>query len=262
MIKTKAKILDCEKLAEGVFEMKLFAPEAAKEARAGQFVNIYLPDKTRMLPRPISICGYDGEEGILRLVYRVTGKGSGTELLSTLKPEENLDILGPLGNGYDVSLAADKEVLIFGGGIGIPPMLGLAKSLYALRGKKCDVVLGYRNSELFLENEFRAYANVHISTDDGSFGVKGTVIDAAKDAGLTANLVMACGPGPMLRGVKSYTKEIGAKGFVSLEERMACGVGACLGCVCKTTAVDEHSHVKNARVCKDGPVFDIDFVEL
>ncbi len=262
MVKTKAEIISQEKIAEDIFDLRLLAPQVAAEAKAGQFVNVYLPDKSRILPRPISICGYDAEEGFLRLVYRVTGKGKGTELLSSLKEGEKIEILGPLGNGYDISRAKGKKTVLFGGGIGIPPMLGLAKSLYVANGERCDVVLGYRNGQLFLENEFRAYANVYISTDDGSFGVKGTVIDAAAEAHLTADLVMACGPKPMLKGVKSFAKENGAEGFISLEERMACGVGACLGCVCKTVEVDGHSKVKNARVCKDGPVFDIDAVSL
>ncbi|MCR5784674.1 MAG: dihydroorotate dehydrogenase electron transfer subunit [Eubacterium sp.] len=262
MIKTKVRIINQEKIAEGIFDMALSAPEIAKDAKAGQFVNVYLPDKSRILPRPISICGYNRSEGTLRLVYRVTGEGKGTEMLSSLKAGDELEILGPLGNGYDISGMKGKKIVLFGGGIGIPPMLGLARSLYELTETKCDVVLGYRTDDLFLENEFRTFANVHISTDDGSFGVKGTVIDAAKNDKLEADVVMACGPMPMLRGVKEFAKENGAKGFISLEERMACGVGACLGCVCKTTETDDHSHVKNARVCKDGPVFDIDAVQL
>ena len=262
MIKTKAEIISQDKLSDGIYDMRLLAPSVAKEAKAGQFVNVYLPDKSKILPRPISICSYSAVEGTIRLVYRVTGEGKGTRLLCEYGSGDFIEILGPLGNGYEITKADGKKALLFGGGIGIPPMLGLARALYEFSEKKCDVALGYRTNDLFLENEFRAVANVYISTDDGSFGVKGTVIDAAKKEHLKPDIVMACGPVPMLRGVKEYARENGADAYISLEERMACGVGACLACVCRTTETDEHSHVKNARVCKDGPVFNAEYVEL
>lgn len=262
MIKEKARILSQERLSDGVYDMTIQTAQIAKDAKPGQFVNVYLPDKSRILPRPISICGFDRDEGTLRIVYRVTGKGKGTDLLSGLKAGDNIEVLGPLGNGYDLSDVIGKKVLLLGGGIGIPPMLGLAKALCEITGERCEIALGYRDSDMFLENEFRAYGNVHISTDDGSYGVHGNAIDAASAAGVEPDIVMACGPGPMLKGVKAYTLSKGAAGYISLEERMACGVGACLACVCKTSGKDEHSHVNNARVCKEGPVFNINDVEL
>ncbi len=262
MNKERTRVLSQEMLSDGVYDMTILTSEIAKNAKAGQFVNVYLPDKSRILPRPISICGFDRDEGTLRIVYRVTGEGKGTDLLSTLKAGDEIDVLGPLGNGYDLSDIKGKKILILGGGIGIPPMLGLAKAVCEVTDERCEIALGYRNSDMFLENEFRAYGNVHISTDDGSSGVHGTAIDAANAAGVEPDIVMACGPTPMLRGVKDYALSKGAAGFISLEERMACGVGACLACVCKTTGVDEHSHVHNARVCKEGPVFNINDVEL
>jgi len=148
-------------------------------------------------------------------------------------------------------LKEGKNVLI-GGGIGIPPMLALAKALK----KDVTVVLGYRDSNLFLKEEFEPYAKVVIATDDGSVGTKGNVIDAIREEELEADTLYACGPMPMLRGVKAYAEEKDILAQVSLEEKMACGIGACLGCVCQSKEKDSHSHVNNKRVCKDGPVFD------
>ena len=162
-------------------------------------------------------------------------------------------ILGPLGNGFTQK---DKKAILIGGGIGIPPMLELMKQL------DCDktAVLGYRDSDMFLKDEFEAVGDVVISTEDGSFGTKGNVIDAIKEQGVEGSIIYACGPTPMLRGIKAYAEEMGIEAQISMEERMACGIGACLACVCKSKDVDSHSH--NKRVCKDGPVFDAREVEL
>ena len=143
-----------------------------------------------------------------------------------------------------------------GGGIGIPPMLQLSKELSA-RGKaeKISAVLGYRN-ELFLCEDFKLYADLYVATEDGSSGSKGTVMNAIEDNDLKGDVIFACGPMPMLRAIKQFAEANQMEAYISLEERMACGVGACLGCVCTTKEVDHHSHVKNARVCTDGPVYD------
>lgn len=122
--------------------------------------------------------------------------------------------------------------------------------------------MGYRNSDTFLDDEFTNFAEVYVATEDGSLGTKGNVIDAMKEQQVPCDVIFACGPMPMLRGIKAYAQENGIKAYLSLEERMACGVGACLGCVCKTREVDEHSHVKNARICTDGPVFDADDLDM
>lgn len=241
------------KLADGIYSMWLDAPEMAKEAVPGQFIAVYTNDKSKLLPRPISICETDKENGRLRIVYRIAG--AGTLEFSGYGEGDRLDIMGPLGNGFPLK---DKKAFLIGGGIGIPPMLELAKNL------DCEktAVLGYRDAATFLKEEIGAYANVAVATEDGSVGTKGNVIDAIKEGGLTADVIYACGPTPMLKAIKAYAAENGIECYISLEEKMACGIGACLGCVCHTKEVDGHSNVRNARICKDGPVFLADDVEL
>lgn len=248
-----AEIIRHTSLSDGIFDMTLKAEEIAKEAKAGQFISVYLNNKSKILPRPISICGIDKEAGTLRIVYRTVGDG--TKELSDYKEGEMVKILGPLGNGFTQK---DKKAILIGGGIGIPPMLELMKQL------DCDktAVLGYRDSDMFLKDEFEAVGDVVISTEDGSFGTKGNVIDAIKEQGVEGSIIYACGPTPMLRGIKAYAEEMGIEAQISMEERMACGIGVCLACVCKSKDVDSHSHVHNKRVCKDGPVFDAREVEL
>ena len=150
-----------------------------------------------------------------------------------------------------------------GGGIGVPPLLELSKQINSKgNAKSIDIVMGYRNSDTFLGEDFKQYGQLHIATEDGSVGTKGNVLDAVREEMIEADIIYACGPMPMLRAIKAYAAEKDIKAFISLEERMACGVGACLGCVCKTTKKDEHSHVNNARICTDGPVFDALDVEI
>lgn len=250
--KKKAFIVENNKLAEDVYNMWIDAATIAENAKPGQFVSLYSKDGSNLLPRPISICEIDRIKGRIRLVYRVLGKG--TKEFSLRKANDMIEVMGPLGNGFTLE---NKKAILIGGGIGIPPMLELAKNL------NCEkhMVLGYRDIT-FLEDEFLPYGNVIVSTENGSKGTKGNVIDAIKEHGLEADIIYACGPTPMLRGVKAFAKEMGIKAQLSMEERMACGVGACLGCVCKTKEVDHHSNVNNKRICKDGPVFDAEEVEL
>lgn len=251
--KIKAAVYSQVQLAEGIFSMWLGAGEMAKAAVPGQFIAVYPNDSARLLPRPISICETDPEKELLRIVYRVAGEG--TKELSSCRAGDTLSIMGPLGNGFPLK---DKKALLIGGGIGIPPMLELAKAL------SCEktAVLGYRDSQTFLAEEIGKYAGLAVATEDGSVGTKGTVLDAIKVQGLKADIIYACGPTPMLRALKEYAAKEGIECWISLEERMACGVGACLGCVCHSKDVDEHSNVRNKRVCKDGPVFLADEVEL
>lgn len=251
--KIKAAVYSQVQLAEGIFSMWLGAGEMAKAAVPGQFIAVYPNDSARLLPRPISICETDPEKELLRIVYRVAGEG--TKELSSCRAGDTLSIMGPLGNGFPLK---DKKALLIGGGIGIPPMLELAKAL------SCEktAVLGYRDSQTFLAEEIGKYAGLEVATEDGSVGTKGTVLDAIKAQGLKADIIYACGPTPMLRALKEYAAKEGIECWISLEERMACGVGACLGCVCHSKDVDEHSNVRNKRVCKDGPVFLADEVEL
>ena len=232
--KTMAVIRSQENITKDIFSMWLeFEANAnvVNSAVPGQFISMYSADGSRLLPRPISICEID-------------------------KVDE-IPVVGPLGNGF--TLKGGKAVLI-GGGIGIPPMLELAKSLNSK--ENVSVVLGYRDNDLFLKDEFEPYANVYVSTEDGSVGTKGNVIDAIKENGLDADVLYSCGPIPMLRGVKAYAKEKGIEAQISMEEKMACGIGACLGCVCKSKDIDEHSKVHNKRICKDGPVFNAEDIEI
>lgn len=248
--KCAAQVTSQVKLADGIYSMWLKFPEemdAAGIAVPGQFISMYSADGSRLLPRPISICEINSADRMLRVVYRIAGKG--TEEFSHLSVGNTVDVTGPLGNGFTLK---EGKVLLAGGGIGIPPMLCLAEAL------KGDVtaVLGYRDGNLFLEDEFAPYAKTYVATEDGSKGVKGNIIDAVNHYGLEADIIYACGPLPMLRAVKALAEERGIEVQVSLEERMACGIGACLGCVCNSKEKDGHSNVNNKRICKDGPVFD------
>lgn len=253
--KIKATVVSQKKIAENIYDLWL-ETELALNAHPGQFVAVYPKNAATLLPRPISICEADKEKGRLRLVYRIAGKGTGE--FSSYRAGDNVDILGILGNGFPIDKARGKKVFLMGGGIGIPPLLQLAKELDAEK----QIILGYRNNDLFLKEDLGRCGNVYIATEDGSVGSRGNVMDAIKENGLTADVIMACGPMPMLRAIKKYADENGIEAYISLEERMACGVGACLGCVCKTKEVDHHSHVHNARICTDGPVFEANEVDI
>ncbi len=254
-IKEKAVIISQEEISLDIYSMWI-QTNAAKTAKPGQFVALYCNDGSRMLPRPISICEIDKEGNKLRLVYRVVGKG--TDEFSKYHAGAELEIMGPLGNGFPMEKAQGKKVLLVGGGIGVPPMVELAKQLKA---EEKNVVAGYRNL-LFLDGELKENGNFYVATEDGSTGVKGTVIDAIKTNKIQADVIYACGPTPMLRAIKEYAQEQGIEAWISMEEKMACGIGACLACVCKTKEKDEHTNVNNARICKEGPVFNAQEVEL
>lgn len=251
-VQEMAIVLEQRILAEGVYSMWL-STSIAKEAVPGQFVSLYCEEHSRLLPRPISICEIDKECSAIRLVYRLAGEG--TKEFSALQTDDEVKVLGPLGNGFPLE---GEHPIVIGGGIGVPPMLELAKSLSA----KATIVLGYRDEQLFLKEQFEDYGQVEIATDNGAVGVHGTVVDVLEQKQITGNVIYACGPKPMLAAVKRYAMEHEIKCYVSMEERMACGIGACLGCVCQTKEEDAHSHVHNTRVCKDGPVFLAEEVEL
>jgi dihydroorotate dehydrogenase electron transfer subunit len=252
--KEKAKIVSQQCIGSGIYSM-IIKTKAADEAVAGQFISVYCHDKTKLLPRPISICQVNKIEGTLRIVYRVVG--GGTEEMSTYQAGDNIEIMGPLGNGF--MLREGKKAILIGGGIGIPPMVQLARELK----EKADVqiVAGYRD-ELFLTDELKENGELYIATEDGSVGTKGTVIDAIKEQAVEGDVIYACGPTPMLKAIKEYALDKGIECQLSLEERMACGIGACLACVCKSKEKDHHTNVNNKRICKDGPVFLAQEVEL
>ena len=250
-MKERAAVISQEPLADGIFGMWI-ETQASQTARPGQFLSLYTADGTKLLPRPISICEIDRDRGAVRVVYRVTGPSTGTEQFSKLASGDVIEIVGPLGNGFPVEKAIGRRVFLMGGGIGVPPILELAKQMEC---EKKQIIVGYRNSQTFLKEEFERNGELYISTEDGSVGTKGNVMDAIREHGLEADLIYACGPTPMLRAIKSYAEEKRIECYISLEERMACGIGACLGCVCKSKEKDSHSNVNNKRICKDGPVF-------
>ncbi len=253
--KETAVILEQREISEQIYSLWLHADDIVREARPGQFVSVYCRDESRLLPRPISICELDKESGRLRLVYRAVG--AGTQEFSGYGPGETLELVGPLGNGFPLDKGYEKPLLI-GGGIGVPPMVELAKWL---PGDKA-IVSGYRNGDLFLKEELSRNAALYVATEDGSAGTKGNVLDAVRENRLEADAIFACGPAPMLRALKAYAAEEGIDCYLSLEERMACGIGACLACVCTSKDVDAHTNVKNKRICKDGPVFAAEEIEL
>ena len=228
------EIVENTRLVPGVYRMKLRGDTSAITA-PGQFVNIQL--EGLFLRRPISVCDVEGD--VLTIIYKVVGKG--TEAMSHLQ-EGQLDVLTGLGNGYDLSAAGERPVLL-GGGVGVPPMYLLAKRLIA-DGKTPAVVLGFnKKEEIFYEEEFKALGcKIFVTTVDGSYGIKGFVTDALQALDYTH--FFTCGPEPMLKAVYKASK---TSGQMSFEERMGCGFGACMGCSCKTLTGYK-------RICKDGPV--------
>ena len=250
-----ASVLTQRETAPFIYDMWMETSMAA-EAKPGQFISIYPRDKSLLLPRPISICEVSPDKTALRVVYRIAGKG--TEQFRLYKTGDSIKVLGPFGNGFPLERGEGKRVFLIGGGIGIPPMVELAKRLQAEK----QIILGYRDKYCFLKADLEQYGQVYTATEDGSAGTKGNVLDAIRENGLEADVIYACGPMPMLRAVKAYAAEKGIPAYISLEEHMACGVGACLGCVVKTKEVHHHTNVHNARICTDGPVFEADEVEI
>lgn len=237
MKETLLSVLENTRLAEGIYRLRLTGDTSAITA-PGQFVNLKLSEF--YLRRPISVC--DWTEGELTLIYKVLGHG--TEAMTRMTPGAELNVLTGLGNGYDVSRAGARPLLV-GGGVGIPPLYGLAKRLTA-QGKRVTAVLGFnRETEIFLAEEFRALGvEVIIATADGSAGLKGLVTDGMA-AVSDYTYLYTCGPEPMLKAVYGVCR---TSGQFSFEERMGCGFGACVGCTMETKSGPR-------RVCKDGPVF-------
>ena len=238
MKQTVFEIVTNRPLTESVYEMTLKGDTTAI-THPGQFVELSL--EGYFLRRPISVCNYD--EGTLTLIYKVVGKG--TAQMATLAAGTKIDTLTGLGNGFDTSVDHSHALLV-GGGVGVPPLYRLARNLIA-EGKKVTVVLGFNTaSEIFYREQFEALGvEVIIATADGSVGVKGFVTDAIAQSGCNADYFFSCGPLPMLRAL---TNALSIPGQISLEERMGCGFGICMGCSIQTTAGAK-------RVCKEGPVF-------
>lgn len=244
------RVLKNEALTEDIFLLDLQTDKIAEEARPGQFVMVTCRDESRLLPRPISICTSDIQRGIITLVIRRCGKG--TAEFARLAAGDSLQVLGPLGNGFPTEKAEGRRALLVGGGVGIPPLLYLAESLPCEK----DIILGFRNADTFLTEHFALLGNVHLATEDGSLGTKGNVLDCIRQEQIEGGIIYACGPIPMLRALKAFAQEKNLPCYLSLEERMACGIGACLGCVCRASSPDPHFGTETRRVCADGPVFE------
>lgn len=256
MTDRRVRIKEQTALAPQIYEMVLEEEETASCAVPGQFVNLYCEDKSRLLPRPISICRCSKRQGTVTLIYAVVGDG--TEEFSRKKAGDTLRMMGPLGNGYPVEkIAKADHVLILGGGLGMPPLLYLAQTLD--QKEKTDIFLGFR-SQVWMGREFEPYGTVHVSSDDGACGFKGNVLDKLKseqnvlEAG-EHRAVCACGPQPMLKAIQAFfADDENTDVYFSLEERMGCGIGACAGCPARLRRPD--GSVELAGVCKVGPVFD------
>ena len=241
-------ITEKKAIAKGVFDITVLCPEIAAVTQPGQFAQVAA--EGFFLRRPISICEVDKDRGTLRLVFEV--RGHGTDKISQLVKGSLVDIIAPLGKGFTV-LEKGKKAICIGGGIGTPPMVEIAKAY----GSNATVISGFRSACIaILQEDFKANGNKTIlCTDDGTAGMKGFVTDALKQelAEGKPDIIYACGPMVMLKNVTKIAAEHGIYCEVSLEQRMACGVGACLVCVCKTVKNGEEF---NSHVCKDGPVFD------
>lgn len=248
----KYVILKKSAIAKEMYSFVIHCPEVAQIASPGQFVHIRVQGFT--LRRPVSICEIDREKGTLRIVFEI--RGEGTAVMARLNEGDLMDMLAPLGHGFTVDEGFGKVVLI-GGGIGTPPMLPLAQAYK----EKATVITGFRNAcAVILQEDFRkAGAETVLCTDDGSAGIHGFVTapfeELAKNEKIDA--VYACGPMGMLKGIAEICADNGIFCEISLEERMACGIGACLGCACRTKKNDEEYF---AHVCKEGPVFNAEEV--
>ena len=190
--KKPCKILSQECIGTDIYSMWLRTEHIAAHAKAGQFVSVYCNEGSRLLPRPISICEIDRKDGAIRLVYRVAGKG--TAEFSGMRTGMQLKVVGPLGNGFTLK---DKRAILIGGGIGIPPMLELAKELNCEK----NIVLGFRD-ETFLLDDLEPRGEIYIASEDGKTGVQGNVLDAIREYDIKGDIIYACGPTPMLRAIK------------------------------------------------------------
>lgn len=245
----QARVTVHKKIGQRYYQLSLSAPDIARRAAPGQFVQVKIDcGDTPLLRRPLSI--HDAGKGTIDLLYAVVGKG--TKMLSAKKAGDPLDIIGPLGTGFDLTPAPDAYPVLVAGGMGIAPLYFLAKKL---KSKAKIILIGAKDKkDLISVSGFKKLeSRVCISTDDGSFGRKGYVTELLRqELGILKNrrlVIYACGPRPMLKEVARIARQAHIRAQVSLEEHMSCGFGACLGCVVKTT--DGYK-----RVCKEGPVFD------
>ena len=247
------KVVENINIAENIYMLTFTLPESAGKVKGGQFVNLSVGDNSLLLRRPLGVCKVEGND--ISVCYQVKGKG--TVSLTKVAAGEELKVLLPLGNGFD--LENYKNIAVIGGGVGVFPLIATIREHCAY--KNFYSYIGFRNKNaVCLLSELEKSKALTVVTDDGSYGKKGNAVEAFlnDEKSLNYDAIISCGPPVMLKVLKEKLKEYGINKpcFVSLEERMGCGVGACLVCVCKKSNGD------NARVCKDGPVFDINEVNL
>lgn len=242
------KVVVQEEIAPAIFELVLEG-EMVETMKAGQFLHLRVPDDAHLLRRPISISSIDKSKKQCHLIYRI--EGSGTKIFSTLKPGNSLDVMGPQGNGFNLSdINADSHVLLVGGGIGVPPLVEVAKQLHE-RGVEITTVLGFATKDaVILEDELAQYGQVFVTTDDGSYGIKGNVSVVINECDTEFDAIYSCGAPGMMKYI-NQTFYDHPRAYLSLESRMACGMGACYACVLKVP----DSETVSQRVCEDGPVF-------
>lgn len=248
IVKESMKVLSHKQLAPAIFELTLQGQLVKEMQQPGQFVHIKTSDShDPLLRRPISICSIDHRDHSFTMIYRAEGKG--TMQLSLKKATETVDVLGPLGHGFPTdAVKSGDTALLVGGGIGVPPLYQLSTMLVE-KGVRVIHVLGFETkSAVFYEEEFSKLGETYITTVDGSYGTKGFVTDVLKDI-VDNQVIYSCGPTPMLKALEAgYSNH---ELYLSLEERMGCGIGACFACVCRTS--DEGTSYK--KICSDGPVF-------
>ena len=242
------RVVSQEEIAPAIFELVLQG-EMVEAMKAGQFLHLRVPDDAHLLRRPISISSIDKLKKQCHLIYRI--EGSGTAIFSSLKPGDSLDVMGPQGNGFDLSgLNKDSKILLVGGGIGVPPLLEVAKQLHE-RGVEITTVLGFATKNaVILEDELAKYSQVFVTTDDGSYGIKGNVSVVINECDTEFDAIYSCGAPGMMKYI-NQTFYDHPRAYLSLESRMACGMGACYSCVLKVP----DSETISQRVCEDGPVF-------
>ena len=242
-------ILAIEMIAKNTYQLDVELDSSQLEKiKPGQFIHVRVSHGSEfMLRRPISVANIDLELNKLTVIFKVFG--AGTEVLTHLKPGELIDMIVPLGNSYPIENLKIKHALLIGGGVGVPPLYYLAKSLIE-QGISVTTIIGFQSEEdIFYQKEFEALGEVYVATDDGSAGRKGFVTDVLKHEELNFDYYFSCGPAPMLKSVKNYLQYF--PGYISLEERMGCGIGACYACVVESSDGDNYK-----KICTDGPVFE------
>ncbi|MDE5413032.1 dihydroorotate dehydrogenase electron transfer subunit [Alkalihalobacterium chitinilyticum] len=258
MLKDNLTIVHQERIADQIFELVIEGELVSNMTTPGQFVHVKIDRGIDpLLRRPISICNVDLNKKQLTMLYRAGGKG--TSLLSQRVKGELVDVMGPLGTGFPVEEAKEGEVaLLVGGGIGVPPLYYLSQQLKA-RGVKVVHVLGFASAkDVFYEEKFAQLGDTYVATVDGTHGSKGFVTDVIEQEGLNFDVLFSCGPNPMLKALEDRFHD--RRAYLSLEERMGCGIGACLACVCHLQ--DDPTGTSYKKICTDGPVFPIGEVIL